>query len=50
MKIEIDDLSRPQVHALLQEHLDNMYELSPPEQVFALDLSKLREPDITVNR
>ncbi len=48
MHIEIDDLSRPQVHALLQEHLDNMYELSPPEQVFALDLSKLRAPEITV--
>ena len=25
-----------------------MYELSPPEQVFALDLSKLRAADITV--
>ena len=48
MHIEIDDLSRPAVHALLQEHLDNMFELSPPEQVFALDLSKLKAPDITV--
>jgi hypothetical protein len=48
MHIEIDDLSRPQVHALLQEHLDNMHELSPPEQVFALDLSKLKVPEITV--
>lgn len=48
MHIETDDLTRPQVHALLQEHLDNMYELSPPEQVFALDLSKLRVPEITV--
>ena len=47
MRIEIDDLSRPQVHALLQEHLDHMYELSPPEQVFALDLARLRAPDIT---
>ena len=47
MHIEIDDLSRPQVHALLEEHLANMYELSPPEQVFALDLTKLRAPDIT---
>ena len=37
MHIELDDLTRPQVHALLQEHLDNMYELSPPEQVFALE-------------
>ena len=48
MHIETDDLSRTQVQALLQEHLDNMYELSPPEQVFALDLSKLQAPDITV--
>ncbi len=47
MRIEIDDLSRPQVHALLEEHLANMYELSPPEQVFALDLNKLRAKDIT---
>lgn len=47
MRIDIDDLSRPQVHALLAEHLANMHELSPPEQVFALDLSKLRTPDIT---
>ena len=47
MRIEVDDLSRPQVHALLEEHLANMYELSPPEQVFALDLNKLRAPDIT---
>jgi putative acetyltransferase len=47
MRIEVDDLSRPEIHALLNEHLANMYELSPPEQVFALDLSKLRSPDIT---
>ena len=47
MRIEVDDLTRPQVHALLQEHLDNMYELSPPESVHALDLSKLRARDIT---
>ena len=47
MRIERDDLSRPQIHALLQEHLDNMYELSPPESVHALDLSKLRRPEIT---
>jgi putative acetyltransferase len=47
MRIELDDLSRPEVHALLQEHLANMHELSPPESVHALDLSKLRRPDIT---
>jgi putative acetyltransferase len=47
MKLEIDDLSRPAVHALLNEHLQNMYELSPPESVHALDLEKLRKPEIT---
>ena len=47
MRLELDNLSRPEVQALLQEHLDNMHELSPPEQVFALDLSKLRSRDIT---
>ena len=47
MRIEVDDLSRPAVHALLREHLAHMHELSPPEQVFALDLSKLKVPDIT---
>ena len=47
LQVELDDLSRPQVHDLLREHLSNMYELSPPESVHALDLSKLRSPDIT---
>jgi len=47
MHIEIDDLSRPAIHALLNEHLRNMYELSPPESVHALDLDKLRAPGIT---
>jgi putative acetyltransferase len=47
MKIEIDDLSRPQIHALLDEHLQSMHSLSPPESVHALDLEKLRRPEIT---
>lgn len=47
MKIEIDDLSHPAIHALLNEHLKSMYELSPPESVHALDLEKLRKPGIT---
>jgi putative acetyltransferase len=47
MKIEIDDLSRAEIHALLNEHLDNMHELSPPESVHALDLEQLRRPEIT---
>lgn len=47
MRIEVDDLSRPVVHALLREHLDSMHALSPPESVHALDLAGLRGPDIT---
>lgn len=47
MRIEIDDLSRPAVHALLREHLDNMFALSSPESVHALDLPRLRSPEIT---
>ena len=47
MRLNVDDLSSPLVHALLEEHVSNMYELSPPEQVFALDLNELRSPDIT---
>jgi putative acetyltransferase len=47
LQVELDDLSRPQVHDLLREHLSNMYELSPPESVHALDLSELRSRDIT---
>ncbi len=47
MQIDIDDLSRPAIHALLNEHLQNMYALGPPESVHALDLEKLRRPEIT---
>jgi len=47
MKIETDDLARPAIHALLQEHLQSMHALSPPESVHALDLAKLRQPEIT---
>lgn len=46
-RIEQDDVTRPQVLALLEEHLRNMHELSPPDQVFAFDASKLRAPDVT---
>jgi putative acetyltransferase len=47
MRIEVDDLTRPAIHALLEEHLKSMHELSPPESVHALDLEKLRAPGIT---
>jgi len=47
MLIQTDDLSRPEIHALLNEHLQSMYTLSPPESVHALDLERLRKPEIT---
>lgn len=47
MQIRVDDLSGPQVRALLEEHLRNMHELSPPQSVHALDLSGLLRPEIT---
>jgi len=47
MEIRVDDLSGPEIRALLREHLDNMHALSPPESVHAMDLDKLRAADIT---
>jgi putative acetyltransferase len=46
MHIQLDDITHPQVLALLQEHLDDMYAWSPPESVHALDVSKLKVPSI----
>ena len=47
LRIKIDDLSHPKVAELLQQHLDDMYAMSPAESVHALDLEKLRKPEIT---
>ena len=47
MDIRLDDLRGPEIRALLEEHLRNMHEISPPESVHALDLDALRHPSIT---
>ena len=47
MQIKHDNLSGPEIQALLAEHLANMHALSPPESVHALDLNGLRQPEIT---
>lgn len=47
MHIKIDDLQGPEIHALLQEHLRHMAQLSPPASVHALDIHALRQSDIT---
>jgi putative acetyltransferase len=40
-------LTEPQVLDLLREHLAGMHAESPPDKVYALDLSGLRQPEIT---
>jgi len=47
MRIEVEDPAGPDVCALLEEHLRNMHELSPPESVHAHDIARLKGPDIT---
>ncbi len=48
MLIAVDDLSGEETRALLALHLAAMRAGSPPGQSFALDLSGLQSPDITV--
>jgi len=46
LRFDLDDLTRPAVHRLLEEHLADMYATSPVESVHALDLAALRAPAI----
>lgn len=46
--IRPDDLTDQQTRALLAFHLSGMQSQSPPDAVFALDLSGLQRPDIRV--
>jgi putative acetyltransferase len=47
-EIREDDLTGEATRALLALHLAGMQETTPPEHVFALDLSGLQVPEITV--
>ncbi|QGW63569.1 GNAT family N-acetyltransferase [Lysobacter soli] len=47
MEIRTGGLDHPAVASLLQEHLQSMAQLSPPESIHALDLDALRKPQIT---
>lgn len=47
IEIKIDDLKGPEIAALLQRHLDHMRSISPADSVFALDIERLRVPEIT---
>ena len=48
MRIVQDDLSGEPTRDLLRLHLARMHENSPPGHVFALDLSGLQSPNVTV--
>jgi putative acetyltransferase len=48
LRIQIDDLTGDQVRALIALHLAGMQAESPPESVFAMDLSGLQAPNVTV--
>lgn len=47
MRIVTDDLTRPEVLELLDEHLRDMRAATPPESVHALDHEELRASDVT---
>ena len=47
MEIRVDDLRGPEIAALLEAHLADLRSKSPPCSVHALDLERLRKPDIT---
>lgn len=44
LEIRLDDLSDPQIIALLEEHLADMRATSPPDSKHALDLDSLKSP------
>jgi len=47
-EIREDDLSGPKTQSLIALHLQGMHAASPPGTVFALDLSGLKVPEVTV--
>jgi len=47
IEVRVDDLSSPDVHALVAEHLAGMRGNSPPGSVYALALEGLKSPEIT---
>lgn len=47
MQIVAGGLDRVEVAGLLQQHLDEMAQYSPPESIHALDLESLKTPDIS---
>ena len=47
MKIVTDDLTGPEIARFLDEHVQEMLSITPPESKHALDLDGLRRPEVT---
>ena len=47
VRVVVDDLTGPEIAALLSDHLDEMHVHTPAGSVHALDLSGLRTRDVT---
>jgi len=47
LRIVEDDLTGPEIAALLRFHLDEMHQWSPAESVHAMPIERLRQPDVT---
>jgi putative acetyltransferase len=47
LRFHLDDLSGAPTRALVARHLAGMHAHSPPESVHALDVDKLRQPDVS---
>lgn len=47
LEIRRDDLTGPEIIALLEQHLAEMNSHTPPESVHALDVDRLRAPGVT---
>lgn len=46
LQIRLDDLRDPRIEQFMEEHLQDMRATSPPESVHALDMARLRQPEI----
>lgn len=47
MEIKLDDLTGSEVAEIVGEHLQSMAQHSPPESIHALNLERLKKPEIT---
>src|SRR5688572_27227851 len=47
MVIKLDNLEGPEIRALLAEHLAGLAAITKPGSMHALDLTRLRAPDVT---